>query len=75
MEQIPHDSPQPMTLNLQRIAWAVMLISFLLFCGLCTFSVYGVYSFLFDSTMPLTAVAQASRNSIGITGIDLREDV
>lgn len=64
-----------MTLNLQRIAWAVMLISFLLFCGFCTFSVYGVYSFLFDSTMPLTAVAQASRNSIGITGIDLREDV
>jgi hypothetical protein len=64
-----------MSLNLQRIAWAVMLGAFFTFCGICAFTVYGTYSFLFQSTVPMTAVAQASRGSIGITGTDLREDV
>lgn len=64
-----------MTLNLQRIAWAVMIGAFFMFCGLCAFTVYGTYAFLFQSTVPLVAVAQASSGSIGITGADLREDV
>jgi hypothetical protein len=64
-----------MSLNLQRIAWAVMLGAFFTFCGICAFTVYGTYSFLFQSTVPMTAIAQASRGSIGITGADLREDV
>jgi hypothetical protein len=64
-----------MSLNLQRIAWAVMLGAFFTFCGICTLTVYGTYSFLFQSTVPMTAIAQASRGSIGITGADLREDV
>ncbi|MBK8134458.1 MAG: hypothetical protein IPK52_01255 [Chloroflexi bacterium] len=75
MEQIPYEAPQPMSLNLQRIAWAVVLVGFVLFCGLCAFSVYGLYSFFFQSTVPMTVIAQASRGSIGITGTDLREDV
>jgi hypothetical protein len=64
-----------MSLNLQRIAWAVMLGAFFTFCGVCAVTVYGTYSFLFQSTVPMTAIAQASRGSIGITGTDLREDV
>ena len=64
-----------MSLNLQRIAWAVMLGAFFTFCGVCALTVYGTYSFLFQSTVPMTAIAQASRGSIGITGADLREDV
>lgn len=64
-----------MSLNLQRTAWAVMLGAFLLFCALCFITVYGGYLFLFQSTVPMTTIAQASRGSIGIMGLDLREDV
>jgi hypothetical protein len=64
-----------MTLNLQRIAWAVVVGSFFMFCGLCAFTVYAAYGFLFQSTVPMTAIAQASSGSLGITGADLREDV
>lgn len=75
MEQHPYDAPQPMSLDLQRIAWAVMLGAFFTFCVIFAFTLYGTYSFLFQSTVPMTAIAQASRGSIGITGTDLREDV
>lgn len=64
-----------MSLNLQRIAWAVLIASFIAFCVLVTVSALSLYNFLFKSTVPLAIYAEVSRGSLGITGADLREDV
>ncbi|NOG49453.1 MAG: hypothetical protein HND48_08405 [Chloroflexi bacterium] len=75
MEPVTYEAPQPMSLNLQRIAWAVLIASFIAFCVLVTVSALSLYNFLFKSTVPLAIYAEVSRGSLGITGADLREDV
>lgn len=75
-EQTPLlDKPMPLTHRLERIAWAVMLLSFFIFCMLITLGGYGAYQFLFNSTIPMDVTVQASRGTLGITGTDLREEV
>lgn len=75
MEPLTYEAPQPMSLNLQRFAWAVLIASFVAFCALVTVLTLGLYSFFFQSTVPLAVYAEVSRGSLGITGADLREDV
>jgi len=69
------DNPVPLSNRLERTAWAVMLLGCLTFCALISLSTYGLYQFLFVSTVPMTVTVQASRGALGITGTDLREEV
>ncbi len=69
------DNPVPLSNSLERIAWAVMLLACLTFCALVSLGGYGLYQFLFVSTVPMDVTVQASRGALGITGTDLREEV
>lgn len=55
----------------ERIAWIVMLGAFLLFCTVTLTSIFGVYHYLFRSTVPMSALLQVSKGTVGITGPDL----
>ncbi|MYD11329.1 MAG: hypothetical protein F4X02_14965 [Chloroflexi bacterium] len=55
----------------ERIAWIVMLGAFLLFCTVTLTTIFGVYHYLFRSTVPMAAVLQVSKGTVGITGPDL----
>ncbi len=59
----------------ERTAWIVLVGAFALFCTLTLSSAFGVYHYLFRSTVPMPAVLQVSKGTIGITGADLRETV
>ena len=55
----------------ERIAWIVMLGAFLLFCTVTLTTVFGIYHYLFRSTVAMSAVLQVSKGTVGITGPDL----
>ena len=59
----------------ERIAWIVLLGAFALFCTLTLTGVFGVYHYLFRSTVPMSALLQVAKGTVGITGADLRETV
>ncbi len=59
----------------ERVAWAVMLVAFALFCTVTLSTILGVYNYLFQSTTPLSATLQVAKGTIGITGSDLIETV
>lgn len=59
----------------ERIAWIVLAGAFALFCTMTLSSAFGVYHYLFRSTVPMPAVLQVSKGTVGITGADLRETV
>jgi hypothetical protein len=65
----------PISHGLERIAWAILLISCVIFFALCALGTSALYSFFFQSTIPMTVTTQASRGALGITGADLREEV
>ena len=49
-----------------RIAWLVMLGAFGLFCSVTLSSVFGVYHYLFRSTVAMSAVLQVATGTVGI---------
>ncbi len=55
----------------ERIAWLVLLGAFLLFCTVTLTTIFGVYHYLFRSTVAMSAVLQVSKGTVGITGPDL----
>ncbi len=59
----------------ERIAWIVLLGAFALFCTMTLSTAFGVYHYLFRSTMPIPAMLYVSKGTVGITGADLRETV
>ena len=59
----------------ERTAWIVLVGAFALFCTMTLSSAFGVIHYLFRSTVPMPAVLQVSKGTIGITGADLRETV
>ena len=59
----------------ERIAWIVLLGAFALFCTMTLTSAFGVYHYLFRSTVPIPAMLYVSKGTVGITGADLRETV
>lgn len=65
----------PSTARSQRVAWAVMLIAFGVFCALCVVSGIGVNFFLFQSRVPMPAELVVGRGTVGLTGTDLIETV
>ena len=58
-----------------RAAWIVLLGAFGMFCLLGLSAGYGIYTYLFRSTVPLPAVLQVAQGTVGITGADLVETV
>ncbi len=59
----------------QRIAWAVLLIAFLVFCFLCVFTGVGINYFLFKSTVPMQVSLDVGRGTASYIGTDLVEKV
>jgi hypothetical protein len=66
---------EPQVRNPSRAAWGVLLISFAIFCALCVLSTVSTYAFFFQSTLPMTTVAQPSRGAIGVIGADLNRQL
>jgi len=58
-----------------RTAWIVLLCAFALFCTMTLTAAFGVYHYLFRSTVPISAMLHVSKGTVGITGADLRETV
>lgn len=59
----------------ERTAWIVLLCAFALFCTMTLTAAFGVYHYLFRSTVPIPAMLHVSKGTVGITGADLRETV
>jgi len=59
----------------ERMAWTVLLIAFAMFCILTVSTALGVYSFLFESTVSISATLRVAVGTVGITGSDLIEEV
>ncbi|MCA0453125.1 MAG: hypothetical protein LCI00_04035 [Chloroflexi bacterium] len=64
--------PQPVTsrstIDPQRRAWGVMLLSFAVFCTICLVVGVGLIYFFFQSTVALEGVLEVARGSGGISG-------
>lgn len=56
-----------------RITWAVLIVSFVVFCMICLASTLGLYGFVFRSTMPMSATLQISRGTALVTNADVTE--
>lgn len=49
-----------------KIAWIVMLVAFALFCSVTLSTVFGVYHYLFRSTVAMSATLQVATGTIGL---------
>ena len=64
----------------ERIAWIVMLTAFALFCTVALTTIFGVYHYLFRSTVPMPVMLQVATGTVGIvpgadpTVVAVRED-
>ncbi len=54
-------------LNPQATAWVVVIVSFVVFCGLCLAGALGTYWFFFDSTASTTTRLTVSDGAVTIT--------
>jgi hypothetical protein len=54
----------------QQVAWLTVLTGLLAFCLSCSAFGYGVYYFLFQSTVPLTMKMVVSRGAVKLTTLD-----
>ena len=59
----------------ERTAWIVLLGAFALFCTMTLTTIFGVYHYLFRSTVPMPTMLHVAKGTVGITGADLRETV
>ena len=57
-----------MSRNLDRTVWAVLIIAFILFCGLIVGTPLSVRSYLFNATVELTSVLEMISGTILIQG-------
>jgi hypothetical protein len=51
----------------ERLAWGVLLISFVIFCIICAGSTLGVYYFFFQSTVPMPTLLLVGRGTVTLT--------
>ncbi len=56
-----------------HLAWAVLGTFFGIFCTLCLTTSFGVYYFMFQSDVSMTAVVQVARGTVGIVSADLSQ--
>lgn len=57
--------------KIDRLAWAILLLFFALFCIICIASTLGVYYFFFESTVPIQVEMRVGRGTVTVTGADL----
>ena len=50
----------------ERVAWTVLIASFITFCLVVTAALLGVRWFLFDSTVPLDVQLSVGRGTVGV---------
>ncbi|RMG85617.1 MAG: hypothetical protein D6712_09120, partial [Chloroflexi bacterium] len=62
--------PEP-RIKPERLAWGVVLIAFAIFCTVCALTTIGVYSFFFQSTVPMRVDLVVGVGSVAITESDL----
>lgn len=60
--------------NPNRLAWSILITSFVIFCILATGIFLGVRWFLFDSTVPLQATLAVARGTVGVRAGDSTEE-
>jgi hypothetical protein len=58
------------TARVQRLAWMIVVVSFLLFCSIITAMSGGIYYFLFRSVVPMDVILQVGNGSAGIESFD-----
>lgn len=56
-------------IHMERTAWGILLISFAVFCVFCAASTLGLTWFFFQSSLPLHALAQNGRGTLGISAV------
>ncbi len=56
------------------MAWGILLISFAIFCVVCTTIGVALYYFLFESMVPLTSSVQVGRGTIGVSDQIVRRE-
>lgn len=59
----------------QRLAWIILLVSFVMFCSLSIASTGIVYFFLFRSTLPMEISMEVGRGSVGLSAVDYEQIV
>lgn len=77
LETTPTQSPQQHTsqsqMHVNRIAWVVLVSSFVTFILICGVITFGVYNFVFLSSVPMETTLRVSRGSVGLVRTDLSE--
>ncbi len=54
-----------------KLAWGILIISFIAFCVLCIFTVVGLNNFLFQSTVPMQTIVRVARGTVTWTDATL----
>lgn len=60
---------------MQRLAWIIVLVSFMMLCSFTIALSGGVYYFLFRSTVPMDVTMQVGLGSVGITTVDYQRTI
>ncbi|MCY4145491.1 MAG: hypothetical protein OXF90_03390, partial [Chloroflexi bacterium] len=74
-DQSPAAAANADAANPERVAWIVLLGAFVCFCVLTISIAFGVYRFLFQSTVALPVSLEVAIGTVGITGVDMIEAV
>lgn len=65
--------PTPKRISIEKLAWAIVLGAFLIFCLICAGSTLGVYYFFFESSVAVAPVLQVGRGTAVLVDADLNE--
>lgn len=63
------------TINVARLAWIVISISFVFFCASITTLTSGIYFFFFHSTRNIETTVEISRGTAGILSVDYAQRI
>lgn len=65
--------PETRRINSQRLAWGVLLTSFVIFCAIVITLIVGIHYFLFQSRVPMRSTVEVARGTATLVGSDLLE--
>lgn len=61
--------------QIQRLAWIIILVSFIILCSFTVAFSGSVYYFFFRSTVPMNVTMQVGRGSVGIATVDYQRPI
>lgn len=64
-------SAQQQTHHIQKVAWGILIASFVLYCVICSGLTAAIYIFFFESSVPMSVTLRVGRGTVEITGPDL----